>query len=50
MPYQIHSRVVQKAVLVFAEHGFARKVPAMQLLINECTKIERRQAIGEGPC
>jgi putative transposase len=49
MTHQIHSNVAQEAVQVLAEHGFDGMAQAMQLLINECMKIERQQALGVGP-
>jgi transposase-like protein len=36
-------------VQVLAEHGFDGMAQAMELLINECMKIERQQALGVGP-
>jgi transposase-like protein len=41
--------VAQEAVQVLAEHGFDGMAQAMQLLINECMKIERQQSLGVGP-
>jgi putative transposase len=49
MTHQIHSNVAQEAVQVLAEHGFDGMAQAMQLLINECMKIERQQSLGVGP-
>lgn len=49
MTHQLHSNTVHEAVQVLAEHGFDGMAEAMQLLFNECMKIERRQAIGVGP-
>ena len=34
---------------MLAEHGFDGMAQAMQLLLNECMKIERQQALGVGP-
>lgn len=49
MTHQIHSNVAQEAVQVLAEHGFDGMAQAMQLLINECMRIERQQSLGVGP-
>lgn len=49
MTHPMHSNVLHEAVQVLAEHGFDGMAEAMQLLFNECMKIERRQAIGVGP-
>jgi putative transposase len=44
-----HPSVVRDAVQTLAEHGFDGMAQAMELLINECMKIERQQALGVGP-
>jgi transposase-like protein len=49
MTQQIHPNVTHDIVQVLAEHGFDGMAQAMQLLLNECMKIERRQALGVGP-
>jgi transposase-like protein len=36
-------------VQVLAEHGFDGMAQMMELLVNECMKIERQQALGVGP-
>jgi transposase-like protein len=41
--------VTREVVQVLAEHGFDGMAQAMELLINECMKIERQQALGAGP-
>jgi transposase-like protein len=41
--------VTREVVQVLAEHGFDGMARAMELLINECMKIERQQALGVGP-
>jgi transposase-like protein len=41
--------VTNAAVQLLAEHGFDGMAQAMQLLLNECLKIERQQALGVGP-
>lgn len=49
MTHQNHPTVVREAVQLLAEQGFDGMAQIMQLLLNECMKIERRQAIGVGP-
>ena len=49
MTHQAHPTVVREAVQLLAEHGFDGMAQAMQLLFNECMKIERQQALGVGP-
>src|SRR4029078_1398666 len=49
MPHQAHPSVTREVVQVLAEHGFDGMARAMELLINECMKIERQQALGVGP-
>lgn len=49
MTRHAHPSVVRDAVQTLAEHGFDGMAQAMQLLINECMKIERQQALGVGP-
>jgi transposase-like protein len=49
MTHQIHPSVTHDVVQLLAEHGFDGMAQAMQLLLNECMKIERRQALGVGP-
>ena len=44
MTHQAHPNVVREVVQVLAEHGFDGMAQAMELLINECMKIERQQA------
>jgi putative transposase len=41
--------VTREVVQVLAEHGFDGMAQAMELLINECMKIERQQSLGVGP-
>jgi transposase-like protein len=41
--------VTREVVQVLAEHGFDGMAQAMELLINECMKIERQHALGVGP-
>jgi transposase-like protein len=41
--------VTREVVQVLAEHGFDGMAQVMELLINECMKIERQQALGVGP-
>jgi putative transposase len=49
MTHQAHPSVTHEVVQVLAEHGFDGMARAMELLINECMKIERQQALGVGP-
>lgn len=49
MTHQAHPNVVREVVQALAEHGFDGMARAMELLINECMKIERQQALGAGP-
>ena len=49
MTHQAHPNVVREVVQALAEHGFDGMAQAMELLINECLKIERQQALGVGP-
>lgn len=49
MTHQPHPSVVREAVQALAEEGFDGMAQAMQLLLNECMKIERQQALGVGP-
>lgn len=49
MTHQAHPSVTREVVQVLAEHGFDGMAQAMELLLNECMKIERQQALGVGP-
>jgi putative transposase len=49
MTHQAHPSVTREVVQVLAEHGFDGMAHAMELLINECMKVERQQALGVGP-
>lgn len=49
MTHQPHPSVTREVVQVLAEHGFDGMAQTMELLINECMKIERQQALGVGP-
>ncbi len=49
MTHQAHPSITNEAVQLLAEHGFDGMARAMELLINECMKIERQQALGVGP-
>jgi transposase-like protein len=49
MTHQAHPTVVREAVQLLAEHGFEGMAQAMELLINECMKVERQQALGVAP-
>ena len=49
MTHQAHPSVTREVVQVLAEHGFDGMAEAMELLINDCMKIERQQAHSVGP-
>jgi transposase-like protein len=49
MTHQRHPSGVREAVQVLAESGFEGMAHAMELLINECMKVERQRALGVGP-
>ena len=49
MTHPAHPSVTREVVQALAEHGLDGMGQAMQLLINECMKIERQQALGVGP-
>jgi putative transposase len=49
MTHQAHPSVTREVVQVLAEHGFDGMAQMMELLVNECMKLERQQALGVGP-
>ena len=49
MTHQAHPSVTRDVVQLLAEHGFDGMASAMELLVNECMKIERQQFLGAGP-
>jgi putative transposase len=49
MTHQAHPSVTREVVQALAEHGFDGMAQAMELLFNECMRIERQQALGVGP-
>jgi len=49
MTHQAHPSVTREVVQVLAEHGFDGMAQVMELLFNECMKIERQQALDVGP-
>jgi putative transposase len=49
MTHQAHPSVTREVVQVLSDHGFDGMARAMELLINECMKIERQQSLGVGP-
>ena len=49
MTHQSHPSVMREAVQALAEEGFDGMAQVMQLVLNECMKIERQQALGVGP-
>jgi transposase-like protein len=48
MTHQAHPSVLRSVVQALAEEGFDGMAQVMQLLLNECMKIERQQALGVG--
>ena len=48
MSTPFHPNAVREAVQALAEQGFDGMAQAMELLLNECMKVERQQALG-GP-
>jgi len=49
MTHHTHPSITQDVVELLAEHGFDGMAQAMQLLLNECMKIERQEFLGVGP-
>ena len=49
MTHQDYPSNVAEVFQSLAEHGFDGMAAAMEVLLNECMKIERRQALGAGP-
>jgi putative transposase len=49
MTHQIHPNVTNELVQLLSEHGFDGMAAAMELLFDECMRIERRVALGAGP-
>lgn len=49
MTHQVHPSAASEAVQLLAEQGFDGMAQIMQLLLNECMLIERRQTIGAAP-
>jgi len=49
MTHRAHPTTVFDAVELLSEHGFDGMAHAMQLLVNECMKIERQEFLGVGP-
>lgn len=49
MTYPLHPIAIREAVQALAENGFDGMAQAMELLFNECMKVERQQALGVGP-
>jgi len=43
MTHQAHPSVTQEVVQVLARHGFDGMAQAMELLIDECMKIDRHR-------
>ena len=49
MSTPVHPNAIGQAVQALAEQGFDGMAQAMELLLNECMKVERQQALGVGP-
>jgi transposase-like protein len=49
MTHHLHRIAVREAVQALADNGFDGMAQAMELLLNECMKVERQQALGVGP-
>ncbi|MCE9526228.1 MAG: IS256 family transposase [Planctomycetales bacterium] len=49
MSTPLHPNAIRLAVQTLAEQGFDGMAQAMELLLNECMKVERQQALGVGP-
>ncbi|MGI8980300.1 MAG: IS256 family transposase [Pirellulaceae bacterium] len=49
MSTPLHPNAIRQAVQSLAENGFDGMAQAMELLLNECMKVERQQALGVGP-
>lgn len=49
MTHQLHPNTTGDLVELLTEHGFEGMAQAMQLLLNECMKIERQAFLGVGP-
>lgn len=49
MSTQLHPNAIRQAVQTLADQGFDGMAQAMELLFDECMKVERQQAIGVGP-
>jgi putative transposase len=49
MTHQLHSSSFEEVFQALTEQGFDGMAQAMQVLLNECMKIERQQAIGAAP-
>lgn len=49
MTHQLHPSNTRAIVDLLAEHGFDGMAQAIELLLNECMKIERQEFLGVGP-
>jgi transposase-like protein len=49
MTHQLHPNHFEEVFQSLAEQGFDGMAQAMQVLLNECMKIERQQALGAAP-
>jgi putative transposase len=49
MTHPMYPSKIQEAIQVLAEQGFDGMAQTMQVLLNECMKIERQHALGAAP-
>ena len=49
MTHPLHPIAIREAVQALADNGFDGMAQALELLLNECMKVERQQALGVGP-
>lgn len=49
MTHQLHPSKSGEIVELLAEHGFDGLAQALEILLNECMKIERQEFLGVGP-
>ena len=49
MTHQLHPSNTSDIVELLAEHGFEGMAQAMEIMLNECMKIERQAFLGVGP-
>ena len=49
MTHKVHPNIVGDVVELLSDHGFEGMAQSVQLLFNECMKIERQRFLGVGP-